>query len=127
MTVSWELSIVELSKMDTSSGEMERGLEASSSPFWGDLSCRGESGPAPVLFNRCLFAESLMSRSLSCSIGRLITLGSVRVMPKAIVFGRVRSSLEGNRRGVPSGDLVFASTGASARRLLGDVVFIFSN
>lgn len=123
MTVIWELSIVELSKMDDSSGEMERGLEASSSPFWEGLSFREESDSAPVLHNRCFFAESVASRPFSCSIGRLMAPGSAGLVPKAI-FGLGRSSLEGNRRGVPSGDLVFASTGASARRLLGDVVFI---
>lgn len=143
-TVTWELSIVELSKMDDSSGEMERGLEASSSPyrvpcqrdetqrermrcgiltFWEGLSFREESDSAPVLHNRCFFAESVASRPFSCSIGRLMAPGSAGLVPKAI-FGLGRSSLEGNRRGVPSGDLVFASTGASARRLLGDAVFI---
>lgn len=51
----------------------------------------------------------------------LVVLASIGLVPKAIVdFGR--SSLEGDRRGAPSGDLVFASTGASARRLLGEVV-----
>ncbi len=48
---------------------------------------------------------------------------STGLVPGAI-FALGRSNLEGDRRGAPSGDLVFASSGASARRLLGDTVFI---
>lgn len=131
--------------MDDSSGEIERGLEVSSSPyhvpcqcdetqrghircetltFWGNLSFRGERDSTPVPLNRCFFAEFVASRSFSCSIGRLMALDSAGLVPEAI-FDLGRSSFEENRRGVPSGDLVFTSTGASARRLLGDVVFIF--
>lgn len=39
-------------------------------------------------------------------------------------FDFVRSALEGDRRGVASGDLAFASTSPNARRLLGDAVLI---
>lgn len=52
-----------------------------------------------------------------------MVFGAITVVPRAI-FDFGKSNLVGNRRGPPSGDLVFASTGASARRLFGDAVFI---
>jgi hypothetical protein len=91
--------------------------------FWECLSFRGDSCSLPAPLNRRFFAELGASRSFSCSIGRFIGLGSSRLVPIAnFVF--CISSLEGDRREAPSGDLVFASSGASARLLVGDVVFI---
>lgn len=145
MAVAWELLIVELSKMDESAGETERGLggystsfcplvsaitgvgmfehEFKALTFWGRVSLRGERGTIPSLLSRRLFAESGVFRLFSCSRGRFTARDSMGLALMAN-FDLARSALEGDRRGVASGDLAFASTSPNARRLLGDVVLI---
>lgn len=123
MAVAWELLIVELSKMDESAGETERGLGGHSTSFGRRVSLRGERGITPLLLSRRLFAESGVFRLFSGSRGRFKALNSMGFALMAI-FDFVRSALEGDRRGVASGDLAFASTSPNARRLLGDAVLI---